>query len=395
MNSCRNEIKKVVRCTGVVVLLGSCYEAAAHGGAEPPRDGLSATAGVAVSQRSATAATAIPGLLNALEPHRVEKGISLDDASVSMNYRLKSGNQLVAEYGSHADEEFAIEQFYASLVVLPSLTLDIGRRLPALSPQNGLHASESLFSESTLIWSLLWKGHYADDGIGFNWRVGNGVSLGADVWRGRYPGTSGSGGGVQDLHIAYRFMNETWNLTSRVWWLRADALDWRAADNQHTHASSSSTASDSALQFTGKTDVTGLNLTIHRELSRHWSISFEGELQRWQLRAALFDSTRLVDWQHHVYGVSLQPWLSWRQQDMGLRYERLQLENTLTGAAAQALAEVGGLINNGFDPEVLSLVYRWRVTPEWAVRAEWARDETLPSSPDRAALGVTWRASLR
>lgn len=80
--------------------------------------------------------------------------------------------------------------------------------------------------------------------------------------------------------------------------------------------------------------------------------------------------------------------------DGSVRYERLRLQHTLTGANAAILAKEAGITSSQHQPEVLGVRLRWQAAKNQQWSLEWQEDQTDPRSRERWLLRWQHQFSL-
>lgn len=400
---------KPVFCYGLSTLLCALsVPATAHQAELAP--GLSARLHLAASwrsddqqteeERAAQEVWQIPGVLMGGHAAPYERETTLDEVSLWLTYWTPENSYAVLKAGSHGGSELALEHAYAGqqlhLGALP-LQVEAGRMMAFFSPLNHQHPSTELFSLNSLAYTALLGGHVQDNGVRLS--LGNsaaGFSAGLEAYKGSAFPAAGSGG----MHTAFvRLAGQgaatDWQLQG--WYLSAQAdnrQDDRSASG-HSHSASTSTAFSG--RFSGDTEATG----VYLETGWRWA-----DEQRLGLRAEWLSvavdgqvendtATQVIGLEGDYQGLLLEPSLRWQAHTLALRYERLSIQNSLTGAAVGTLGAEAGLINHGHNPQRLSVAWNWQYQPALLLRLEWLQDKAMPEhQPQVLMLGGVWKHSL-
>lgn len=400
---------KPVLCYGLSTLLCALsVPATAHQAELAP--GLSASLHLAASWRSdaqqsdeeqaAQQVWQIPGVLMGGHAAPYERDTTLDEASLWLTYLTPEHSYAVLKAGSHGGSELALEHAYAGqqlhLGALP-LQVEAGRMMAFFSPLNHQHPSTELFSLNSLAYTALLGGHVQDNGVRLS--LGNsrkGFSAGLES----YQGSAFPAAGNQGLHSAFvRLAGHSARLDGQIqgWYLTARAdnrQDDRSASG-HSHSASTSTAFSG--RFSGDTEAAG----VYLETGWRWA-----DEQRLGLRAEWLSvavdgqvendtATQVIGLEGDYQGLLLEPSLRWQTHTLALRYERLRLQNSLTGAAVATLGAEAGLINQGHNPQRLSVAWNWQYQPSLLLRLEWLQDQAMPErQPDILSAGMVWKHRL-
>ena len=340
----------------------------------------------------------IPGVLMGGEAYPVEENAAVDEASLTLQHRAASGIHGLLQISSHDNgSEAEVHHAYAGYDLALAgtrLNLEGGRMAAAMTPSNGEHASARLFSETPLVLDAFLGRQLNDEGLRAQWRW-HGFELGAESWRGSaFPATSGEDGGSHDVYLHHKGHVGTVQWYTGIWWLQADALNRQDTrySSGHTHGTTTTVTVPEAW-FDGRTRISGAFLRLDAALSTnlHWLTQIEG-LQL-EAEGDLRDSTREVELNSEHNGGWIQTSLRWQAHEAGVRWERLALDNELTGAAASVLATEAGVYTE-HDPTRTTALYSWHASPSFRVRVEWTRDETQSEAIDRIGVGLVWQETL-
>ena len=403
------------RVSSMVIFPGLLVSALATAhGPQPPThaEGLTLAAGLAATYRSDIAETnrlwQIPGRLMGGEAETSESGFALDEASLAADFSHSSGVIARAELAAHHGSTVDLEQGWAGYrggwgeQDRRSWQVAAGRIKAAFSPQMARHASEREFSENRLLDDAFYGGHYQDDGLQAVVAI-DAWTAGVELWGGEhYPSTSGSGGGAQDLFAYWSGQRGDW-----LWRLGGWAYHARADDRQddrlesgHSHSGNILQTNDNPVLFDGDERHLGLHADLSFVMSSGLSWHLAAEFIQAAVDGDLRDTTRTAILDGDYRGFWVQPAVSWDggRQHLAFRYERLALDNHLSGSAATILAESSGLQNSGNDPLRYGLSFRFYPVQRSAgagawhrlgLRLEWIhRDDGIDEDPDEDYIGV-------
>lgn len=388
----------------VLCLLATLATSSAHAHTDTPlQTGTTVSGALAVTWRDEGAPLnagvwQIPGVLMGGEAYPVEEGPALDDATLIVRHLAASGVHGLIQIASHDNgREAELHHAFAGYrFTQTTFTLNVegGRMAALMSPGNGEHASTRPFSETPLVLDGFLGRQLNDEGLRaqLQWQ---GWEVGVEGWRGSaFPATSGEEGGSHDLYLQHRgqFAALAWH--SGLWWLRADALNRSDTryDSGHRHGGSSDVILPE-LWFDGRSESSGAFARLRWQIMDSTALHLAAEWLRLDADGTLRDPTRKAGFSSDSNGGWVETRVQIQRHEAGLRWERLALDNTFTGAAAEALANLSGVYNE-HDPERLTLLYRWQLTPSFALRAEWIRDDTFDSRSERVALGLVWHETL-
>lgn len=355
-------------------------------------------AGVEESQR-----WQIPGVLMGGEALPVEQGPVLDEASLSITHNTNAWHAHL-ETGTHDNgDSVELEQAFAGYRFQPvgiTLILEGGQRVGVFTPYNGQHPSQRLFSEASLLQDAFLGRHFADTGVHLRTPFLDGFTLGLESWRGdAHPATDGEKGGANDIYLHWQAVFATVEIRSGLWGMRAEAYD--REDTRYTggHSHGSATIESPTYWFDGETDTAGIFLVLASPQSATLKPSLTLEWLQQTVDGEVRDDTRLARLEGDYNAWRIEPSLTWHQHQVGLRYEQLVLENTLSGSGAAPLADTTGLNNPGVDPERISLAYRYALSPAFSLRTEYTQEKTQWTGTEldqrnRVALGIIWQDTL-
>lgn len=335
----------------------------------------------------------IPGVLMGGEAYPVEEDVTVDEARFSVHHRTQDGVFGTLQISSHdgvSDAEihhaFAGVEFETG----PTLnTLTAGRMSAAMTPANGEHTSDRLFSETPLPLDAFLGRQLNDDGVRLTLDLGP-FQVGAESWRGdAFPATAEGDSGDLFLHYRNAWQQLQWH--GGIWWLQADAVnrsDSRYTADGHSHGSVIVSAPE--YWFDGRTELAGAFVRVNGRIREQWQWGMEAQYFQADVDGAIRDNTRVAEWQADDNGGWLQAHVGYHTHMVGVRWEQLALENTITGAAAFELSNLTGLYNPQHKPERTTLLYRWQLRPNIRLRFEAIDDRIQTESLQRVAVGIIW-----
>ncbi|RBW52099.1 hypothetical protein [Marinobacter sp. F3R11] len=397
------------------VLLALLLPVMGHAHYIPEDARLEVSASVAATWRSSSLVDEyefwqIPGTMMGGHAWPQEKGVSVDEATLTVGSRINERVFGVIEIGSHGggddhSDEVELQHAYLGYVCCDSAgpwVLEAGKMSAVFSPSLASHAVDRWISDSPLINDVFFGRDFHDEGVRFWWHETAGVSAGVEVWRGNaYPATD-TGDTNWDVFASYLWQGERFTLSGGGWFYQASASS--RADHRyggtHIHTPVAPPGVTATLfpdtRFTGDTDIAGLHGAIRYNPQPHWQWGVEAELMQMNMDGILHDSTgRQASVDSDQFGAWVQPYLQWRRHTMGLRGEWLSTDNHLVGAAAPVLATDSGLANpQDHDPERYTAFWHWQWRDNLALRTEVTEDRTLPESDLRWSVGVVWSGQL-
>jgi hypothetical protein len=316
----------------------------------------------------------------------------------------KQNMHALLEVGSHDADSIEIEQALAGISFSQAnmrFTGEIGRRSALFSPTVSQHGSERLLSESNLMDDAFFGRHYSDNGIHLQARLGAGWVAGVEHWQGEaFPATADESGGADDVYLQWQAKSQPLTLQAGLWAHTADAEmreDERYAEGGHTHGTVTVTVP--TFYFSGSTDTAGAFADIGFLQQPWWVPGLFVSVARQSVEGELSDETRRALLAGDYDALVVQPyWRSGRHQ-WGIRWEQLVLDNSVTGAGAEELADSASLVNPGFNPERTSLGYLYSFSESVKLRLEYVVDETTITGDaaerrERVGAGIVWNEQL-
>ena len=342
----------------------------------------------------------IPGVLMGGEAYPVEEGTSVDDARIGVYHRSERDVFGYLQVSSHSgSQEAELHHAFAGADVATGpvmTTLVAGRMAAAITPANAEHASDRLFSEAPLALDAFLGRQLNDEGVRLVLSHGP-LQLGLESWRGSaFPATSGEGGGSGDVYIHVRDQHGALRYHAGLWWLYADAMnrqDTRYNAGGHQHGNAASVVVPE-YWFDGETEMAGVFVRLGWQWARQTALDVDAQWLQVSTAGVLRDTTRRAELDGDDNGGWVQASIRHGDHQWGVRWEQLVLENQLSGAAAEAMAIQTQLYNQGHDPGRASMIYRWQLHPDLAVRVEAVDDRIQSQHQQRFAFGLVWKTAL-
>lgn len=377
--------------------------------AQPATPGLSAELSLAASWRSDNQQSnqdiadelvwQVPGILMGGHAESYEQYTSLDELSLAVHYLTDEKNYASIKIGSHGGTEISLENALigqAFDVLNHPARVEAGLMTAFFSPSNHEHPSTTLFSLPGLGYTVLLGGHVQDTGVRVAFgQEEQGFSFGVESNKGsRYP--AGSSG---HLHAAYlRHAHQGFYLDWQIqgWYLDAEAKNRKDDRSASGHSHSATSAFSGS--FDGDTQASGLFADLKWNLGHRQALRLRSEYMQVNTDGLVQDESRnrQLDLDGEYQSLSLEPSLLWGLHTFGVRYERLSLQNTLTGTAASQLGAEANLINDGHEPQRLSVAWKWQYSPGVALRLECLKDQVLADhQPEVVTLGMTWKQAIK
>lgn len=352
----------------------------------------------------------IPGTMMGGDAWPVEEGLQLDEVKLGLAVRADEQIYAIFEAGTHASgsddhQGVSLEHAYLGYVCCQQdgpWVMEAGRMSALFSPDLSQHASERLTSEASLMSDVFFGRNFHDEGIRFMWHTETWIA-GAEGWKGKaFPATA-SGTNAWDVFARYSVKTGNIRVSAGLWWYQSSAesrIDHRyGGGHQHTPVGPPGTTISPFpdTRFTGDTDIYGLHAElVYPGEQNIWKAGIKTELMDMQAAGQLQDDLgRVADVEARQMGLSIQPYVSWREHTFGLRAEWLSTDNQVTGAAANQLSGDAGLGNpEGFEPAKYTAIWKWQFRRNLALRTELIQDESLPDEQFRFAFGVIWQQTL-
>jgi len=359
-------------------------------------NGLSIQGTVATSYRSLAKVErnerwVIPGFLMGGEALPMPKGFHLDEVMLIGTYG-EGDSYAYIKAGQHAGADgLEVEHALVGHRIGNNLLVEAGRMNATMSPHHAPHPSQTPFADALLLYDALWGRQYNDVGLRLRSRLfDTGLEAGIEYWQGdAFPAKRQRGAeGAYDLYVEHtaRVENIGWRFGLFHYKGEANSRMDDRYSAEHNHGVD--TINIPVYYFDGDTQVQGLHGRLEWG-QPEFQFGGEGEFQLSRSEGQLRDATRLAPLETVYKGY----WWSLYQRSgthlAAVRYERLQFENNLSGAAATALASQALLLADK-DPYRISVAYNFQWDPTLKLRAEWLRDFTSNKKKDMAVLGMIW-----
>ena len=275
------------------------------------------------------------------------------------------------------------------------LKLEAGRMTAEFSEEYGRHASDASFTRKPLVYDLFFGGHGNDTGARATWQMRlpghQSLSSGVELYRGdAFPATSGTSANAGDLFSNWRWQGEQQSASIGLWYYvgKANERTDQRLESGHSHSGSTSVSN---VRFTGDTGIAGL--------SGHWrwryadakSLTLSGEYLQVSAKGRVQDYTHLAQLRGKHAGAWLQVALACASHELALRYDRVVLDNHLSGSAATVLADSAKLQTDDHEPEVFSFAWHWQFDPELALRLEQSINRSTDRTLSESQVNLVWR----
>ena len=344
----------------------------------------------------------VPGALMGGHALPKEQGLEVDEVLLTFGHRFDHDMYVilgVAGHGGGEHQDIEVEHAllgYQCCGHERPLLAEIGRSKPAFSPELARHDHQRHFSERPLAVDVFFGGHVHDEMARLWWHQPQGFSAGVELLRGSaFPATPGQGGGAGSIFVSQYWQTDSVTVTAGAWsfFARADQRPDARYQDGHSHGPASLQPPPD-VRFSGDTTLHGFHLDLNWAFLPGWHMGLNGEWMAMRADGQISEANRRADIDSTHQGYWLQPSIGRGNHTVALRYDHLQLDNHIRGAAASSLAEDAGLINPGEDPTRLTLGWRWQARQHVALRLEASRDESTLERRQRINLGVVWQQRL-
>lgn len=350
----------------------------------------------------------LPGALLGGEAIPSGRGVLLDNAQVSASWRLPDGFNAALSIAAHSNQDLgsASADLHDATLGWQSANgrsqIELGKRQGLFNPDNHSHAEQRLFSQLPLTQTVFLGGQYVDGGLHLSQQWRN-WQLGYELWNGdHFPAGGTDDQFAHDVYLHFRsaaaHAEHRWSWSGGIWAMTTEVNqreDTRYSSDGHSHGTLSSNVTLAEYYFSGGTDLAGLFAAVAWQPDAATRVTLNASAMIAEPEGVLADSTRQVELDSRYEGGYLQLALQRQQHTLGVQVERLSLSNTLTGAAASALESAAGLSGNDDNPQRYSLVYRYQLSNQLALRAEWLQDKGQPDANQRFGVGILWHTINR
>lgn len=316
----------------------------------------------------------LPGFQLGGEAGLPENGFSTGHNELSISANIDDqfyGSMTSAIVYEDGNTEVELEEAYIETLKLGSgFTLKGGRFFSGVGYLNGIHDHAHDFADRPLVYDAIFGGHLVDTGVQARWVAPTDMylSLGTEITK----GTEFPGGDNADNNNGLAFFVKTGGdiSTSSSWQLGAgyyeSEFDKREAGG-HSHGGAASEADNELLN--GEVDVTGIDFVYK------WAPNGNSKNTNFKLQAEYFvknekgeaEFTEGANSAEANYDGEQTGWYiqgvyqfkpAWR---VGLRYDRLSADNTITnfvdsGIDEEEFLEESSLGTEGSDPDKTSIM---------------------------------------
>ena len=381
------------RAIAILSLLASSAASWAHDGVAHDDDSSDATPAqqltLNLDLRQGRGSRAAPAALTLIDHPAATSLRELNADRSTLDWQARWRDQLQTHWAVSYDrerEQLANDQAWLRWAAIPGrLALQAGR----FSPAQALAAEE--WGRSSLRDTLLTGGHdhWHDSGLALQLQQ-PGRRLTVSALRGESnPGTRrpGAQAGLWLLTLEQDLGPLQLGLTAadtpRV--MRQNAL----AGDGHSHSHGSTSGCQATLACLNG-DGQWLDLAARGQL---YGVTLRAAVGSRREQGQLTSPTGQVDYVGRSDWLGLEAGYTLRAGlDAALRYERLNLQHTLTGSNAAILAREAGIHDSQHQPEVLGVRLRWQPAKRQQLSLEWQEDQTDPRSRQRWLL--RWQQGL-
>jgi hypothetical protein len=341
----------------------------------------------------------IPGVMMGGHAWPAQQGMSLDDLSLSLGYRIDENFFAVIKAAQHEGHDGpSIEHAWVGYVccnTVGPLVIEAGLMSAAFTPSVSEHSSERIFSDASLPADAFLGRHFHDQGIRL-WRHSpKGLSYGVELWQGEaFPASADEDGGAADIFASLHQQHGRLTLQTGAWALFARAnqrADHRYSEG-HSHGAIGAVPPPD-IRFSGDSLLSGIHALIGWQVRPDIRAGLRMEWMQVQADGNIEDATRRASIDSVYSGITVQPEISFGRHALALRAEQLVLDNNISGAAALPLSQDANLINQR-NPWRMGLGWRWQWRDALALRADLSHDATLGEGENRVAVGLVWQQSL-
>ncbi|MEN9502737.1 MAG: hypothetical protein RI964_2022 [Pseudomonadota bacterium] len=340
----------------------------------------------------------IPGALMGGHALPAQKGGKIDDAAVWGSYHPSQRTTLNAGLAVHNDGSASVEVENLSVDhqfnTPKPLSISAGVIEPEFSPTAHHHPSTDTFADANLVADAFWGRSIHDKGVRIAGKPTPNLEVGAEVWNGDFfPAKSGDG--AQDVYIKWQHTHQDWDIAAGGWAMQAQATqrsDERYFDGGHTHATATATLPVD-VKFTGDTQMAGSWLSVDAPERHGIRPQLRYEAAQTQSNGQLADTTHTAAYKTDHLGFAITPSIRFRDYQLSYRFEKLSLDNHLSGNGAQVLAEETNLINSA-NPQRQTWQIAGQVRKNWGWRVAYVKDHTLATADQRVNVGLTWQDKL-
>lgn len=338
----------------------------------------------------------VPGVLMGGEALPAEQGAAVDEAMLWGHYRINDRSFAHAGLAYHGDG-VELENLFLSYhgVAGQPVHMRLGLTGASFSPSSMHHRAAGTFMESSLLADTFWGRDFHDVGLHADWKPDANWEFGVEIWDGQaFPGSKGKG--TQDVYAKWQGSVSDWKLSAGAWAMRAAAGqrgDSRYNGDGHSPGGVVAAAEPVDVRFSGDSELYGAWFGIAAPPIRNVVFGLNYEALRARAGGQLSDETRVADYSADHLGYVISPYARLGKFSLAYRAEKLSLDNHISGAAAQILAEEANLITAA-QPERQTVQLEWEAARNIWLQLAYTRDETLAESDNRVSAGLLWRDEL-
>lgn len=337
----------------------------------------------------------IPGALMGGEALPVEDDAALDDATADYRYAFSADNgiQLSAEaHGGHGETEFKFAHYWYMhqwRLDDKKLRLEVGKMFAAFSPHANWHASQDAYSEASLSGDIFWGRSIVDTGIRGSVQY-DAWQYGAELWRG--DSWLADNGHAGDVFARYSGQYRKAKFTIGGWLLGAKAEKRRDTRyfGGHSHGNVVVTGNDA--YFSGDILAAGIDAQMEVATGQQGVLRIDLSLTQLENDGVVVESQRKAALDSKYQSAQLGAAWQRGRHEIAARYERVYLDNSLSGSAAILVGRGTSLDNpEGIDPERTTISYRFHYNPNLSLRSEWVDETVANISQQRWIAGFVLR----
>lgn len=339
----------------------------------------------------------IPGALMGGEALPGEKGLNFDEAILEGTLNTEHHYFVSAKLSAHSSDSIELENLWLTvpdIEYLASITLEAGKINSEVSNVANWHASQSVFSESSLLGDVYFGRHFNDTGLRVTRTMGV-LSLGAELFDGdNWPASSGEGSAAAYAYTNFSLMGTftklgVWHMQSRA----NNRTDTRY-NGSHSHGGNVVSSPSTEYFFTGDTNTSGVATEISYAFTRG-RLYFEAEWIIAESEGEIANTTQSSLYENRYEGYRVMLGMNYANHFVHLQYEEIALQNDLLSPVTSVFAESANLVNNGFEPYRAIASWSYQLNPDVRVRVEGVSEKTVSDEElTKVNLGIVWQKSL-
>jgi len=344
----------------------------------------------------------IPGALLGGEALTYEKGGSLDDAQLAAGYKFSDDYQISAVINAHEHDdghELQLENLWLTTRYQRApiqLWFDLGKLPSNITDSASWHASESRFTEASLLSDVFFGRHFNDTGIRTELRSNYG-QFGIELWSGDNWPAEDDEGAVS----VYMKTQPSWlGAGSEVGFWGMNTTANNRSDNRYNHDGGHSHGNDmtstiSEYKFTGDTDLIGAYITLALPLNPITLLA-EAEWIQAKSNGTLSNANQTTDYKNDYTGSRFLVGLSYQKHRLLAQYEEITLSNHFFGDVTSRFITDANLMNNGLEPNKITYAWHWYFQKNLRFKLEYVDAEYQPNQEmnDHLVASVIWKQIL-